>query len=48
MENGREAAVFLLERGYGLCIRHGDKSNLLTFVCMDEIGNEVAKIISSL
>lgn len=47
MENGREAALLLGRSGVE-CIRHGDKSNLLAFVCMAEIGNEVAKIISSL
>lgn len=42
MQNGREAALFLLERGGGVCVRDGHKSNLLIFVRTAEIGNEVA------
>lgn len=38
MQSGREAAL-LLERGCGVCVRDGHKSNLLIFVRMAEIGN---------
>lgn len=42
MQDGREAALFLLERGGGVCVRDGHQSNLLVFLCMAELGNEVA------
>lgn len=40
MQNGREAALLLLESG--MCVWDGNKSNLLIFVSMREIKNEVA------
>lgn len=40
MQNGREAALLLLESG--MCVRDGNKSNLLIFVSIREIKNEVA------
>lgn len=39
MQNGRETALFLLESG--MCVRDGNKSNLLVFVSMGEIKYEV-------
>jgi len=42
VQNGRKAALFFLEMGDGVCVRDGHKSNLLIFVCTEEIGNEMA------